>query len=102
LSKLILYSFNHYSNKLCFQLALRIPFDIKRLINTVGTRLRDDTASLIPYLESRAAAGCMPQDLVRTLETVTDSLVSARFFATRQNLDMPIAPWLASWIKKGS
>jgi len=52
-------------------------------------------------LESRAVAGCMPQDLVRTLETVTDSLVSARFFATHQNLDLPIAPWLASWIKKG-
>jgi hypothetical protein len=47
-------------------------------------------------------AGCMPQDLVKTLETATDSQVSARFFSTHQNLDMPLAPWLASWIQKGS
>lgn len=72
------------------------------IIKTIGTCLHDETAPLIPYLESRAVAGCMPQDLVRTLETATDSLVSARFFATHQNLGMPIAPWLASWIKKGS
>lgn len=83
-------------------MALQIPFNIDHINRTVGTRLRDETASLVPYLESRAIAGCMPQDLVRTLETVTESSVSARFFATRQDLDTPIAPWLASWIKKGS
>jgi len=91
-----------YKCELCFQLALRIPFNVDHIVKTIGTCLRDETASLIPYLESRAVAGCMPQDLVRTLETVTDSLVSARFFATHQNLDIPIAPWLASWIKKGN
>lgn len=47
-------------------------------------------------------AGCMPQDLVRTLEIATDSLVSARFFATHENMDVPLILWLASWIKKGN
>jgi len=83
-------------------LALRAQFHLDRIVQTIGTRLRDETASLVPYLESRAAAGCMPQDLVRTLETVTDSQVSARFFATHQYLDLPLAPWLATWIKKGN
>lgn len=83
-------------------MALRIPFSLERITKTIGTRLRDETAPLIAYLESRAIAGCMPQDLVRTLETATDSSVSARFFATPQNLDSPIAPWLAEWIKKGN
>lgn len=83
-------------------MALRIPFNVDRITETIGTRLHDETAPLIAYLESRAKAGCMPQDLVRTLETVTDSSICARFFATRQNLDFPIAPWLAGWIKKGN
>lgn len=83
-------------------MALRIPFNIDRIIRNIGTRLRDETAPLVSYLESRAVAGCMAQDIVRTLETATDSLVSARFFATHQNLDMPLAPWLAGWIKKGN
>jgi len=83
-------------------LALRTQFNLDRIVQIIGTRLRDETAPLVPYLESRAVAGCMPQDLVRTLETVTDSQVSARFFATRQYLDIHLAPWLATWIKKGS
>lgn len=85
-----------------FQLALRTQFNIDRIVQIIGTRLRDETAPLVPYLESRAVAGCMAQDLVRTLETATDSQVSARFFATNQYLDLPLAPWLATWIKKGS
>jgi len=83
-------------------LALRTQFNIERIAQNIGTRLRDETAPLVHYLESRAGAGCMPQDLVKTLETVTDSQVSARFFATHQNLDLPLAPWLATWIKKGN
>lgn len=83
-------------------LALRTQFSLDHIVQIIGTRLRDETASLVPYLESRAVAGCMPQDLVRTLETVTDSQVSARFFATHQYLDLPLAPWLATWIKKGA
>ncbi|CAI6361899.1 unnamed protein product [Macrosiphum euphorbiae] len=83
-------------------LALRTQFNLDRIVQTIGTRLRDETAPLVPYLESRAVAGCMPQDLVRTLETVTDLQVSARFFATHQCLDLNLAPWLATWIKKGA
>ncbi|KAL5235099.1 hypothetical protein ACI65C_002509 [Semiaphis heraclei] len=83
-------------------LALRTQFYVDRIVKTIGTRLRDESAPLVPYLESRAVAGCTPQDLVRTLETVTDSQVSARFFATHQYLDLPLAPWLATWIKKGA
>ncbi|XP_060876833.1 uncharacterized protein LOC132949778 [Metopolophium dirhodum] len=83
-------------------LALRTQFNLDRIVQIIGTRLRDETAPLVPYLESRAVAGCMPQDLVRTLETVTDSHVSARFFATHQYLDLQLAPWLATWIKKGA
>lgn len=90
-------SVNYY-----FQLALRIPFNSERVIQTIGTRYRDDDAPLVRYLESRAVDGCIPEDLVRTLETVSDSLVTARFFATRDDLDYPIAPWLADWIKKGT
>lgn len=83
-------------------MALRIPFNIDHVVKTIGTRLRNQSAPLIPYLESRSVAGCMAQDLVRTLETVTDSLVSARFFATPPHLDIPIAEWLVSWMKKGN
>ncbi|XP_001948631.1 uncharacterized protein LOC100159755 isoform X2 [Acyrthosiphon pisum] len=83
-------------------LALRTQFNLDRIVQIIGTRLRDETAPLVTYLESRAVAGCMPQDLVRTLETVTDSQVSARFFATHQYLDISLAPWLATWIKKGA
>ncbi|VVC40866.1 Hypothetical protein CINCED_3A008762 [Cinara cedri] len=83
-------------------LALRIPFNIDRIVQTIGTHLRKETAPLIQYLESRAVAGCTADDLVRTLETVTDSLVSARFFATHQNSGTSIEPWLANWIKKGA
>lgn len=81
---------------------MRIPFSADRITKTIGTRLRDETAPLVSYLESRAVAGCMPQDLVRTLETATDSLVSARFFATHSDMDIPLATWLASWIQKGN
>ncbi|XP_060850420.1 uncharacterized protein LOC132929240 [Rhopalosiphum padi] len=83
-------------------LALRTQFNLDRIVQIIGTRLRDETAPLVPYLESRAVAGCMPHDLVRTLEIATDSQVSARFFATNQYLDLPLAPWLAAWIKKGA
>lgn len=83
-------------------MALRIPFYKDNIDKIIGTSICDEPASLIPYLESRANVGCMPQDLVRILETVSESLVSARFFATPQNLDLPIAPWLAGWIKKGT
>ncbi|KAE9536877.1 hypothetical protein AGLY_006939 [Aphis glycines] len=83
-------------------LALRTQFNLDRIVQIIGTRLRDETAPLVPYLESRAVAGCMAQDLVRTLETASDSQVSARFFATNQYLDLPLAPWLATWIKKGA
>lgn len=82
-------------------MALRIPFSIDHILKAIGTRLRNQTAPLIPYLESRAVAGCTAQDLVRTLETVSDSLVIARFFATPPHLDVPIAEWLVSWMKKG-
>lgn len=82
-------------------MALRIPFNIDRIIKTIGTRMRKDSAPLIQYLESRAVAGCTADDLVKTLETVSDSLVTARFFATRENLDTSIEQWLANWIKKG-
>lgn len=83
-------------------MALRTQFSIEHIVQTIGTRFRDETAPLVPYLESRAVAGCMAQDLVRTLETATDSKITARFFATYQNLELPLAPWLATWIKKGS
>jgi len=83
-------------------LALRTQFNLDRIVQVIGTRLRDEMAPLVPYLESRAVAGCMPQDLVRTLETVTDSQVSARFFATHQHMKINLGPWLAAWINKGS
>ncbi|XP_050524931.1 uncharacterized protein LOC126896308 [Daktulosphaira vitifoliae] len=83
-------------------LALRIPFNTEQILKTVGTRLRNENAPLISYLESRSVAGCTADDLVRTLETVTNSLISARFFPTYANIDVPLATWLASWIQKGA
>ncbi|XP_050422573.1 uncharacterized protein LOC126834585 [Adelges cooleyi] len=83
-------------------LALRIPFSTDRVVRTISTRLRNETGPLVSYLESRSVAGCMAEDLVRTLETATDSLVSARFFATNPIMDVPLATWLAGWIKKGA
>ncbi|GLH06017.1 Uncharacterized protein GBIM_11541 [Gryllus bimaculatus] len=83
-------------------LALNITFSLDKLKESVGTRLRADTAPLPQYLFSRSVAGATHIDIIRGLQQASEGTLYARFFHMFPDRVVSLTRWLAYWMKKGA
>ncbi|XP_048124227.1 uncharacterized protein LOC125310650 isoform X1 [Alosa alosa] len=68
----------------------------------VRTRLRRNESPLPDYLHSRSEAGATHQQLIAGAEQASDGMVLGRFFSLHPQRKLRLAPWLASWIRRGA
>lgn len=61
-------------------MALNTPFSLDKVKKGVGTRLRQESAPLPQYLQSRSVAGATHQDIIRGVDTASEGWLFARFF----------------------
>lgn len=74
----------------------------EKIIESVTTRLRANSATLVKYLKSRSVAGSTHRDLIVGLNKLTSGKVYARFFHMHPERYINLSQWLSYWIKKGA
>ena len=66
------------------------------------TKLRAENASVSEYLFSRSVAGTTHQDLIDSMEKLTEGQIKGRFFSFYPERNVSLLHWLAKWIQLGA
>ena len=66
------------------------------------TKLRAENASVSEYLFSRSVAGTTHQDLIDSMEKLTEGQIKGRFFSFYPERNVSLLHWLAKWIQRGA
>lgn len=82
--------------------ALEWPFDVDEVVKTVPTKLRAETALVPEYLFSRSVAGTCHDDLIRSVDKLTDGQIVGRFFAMYPPRRISLSQWLSKWLSRGA
>ena len=81
--------------------ALDYPYVLEKVIKTVPTKLRAESAPIPEYLFSRSVAGTSHQDLIDSMTTLTNGEIYGRFFSFYPERQVSLLHWLAHWLGKG-
>lgn len=82
--------------------ALEYPHSIEEVTKTVPTKLRAENAPVSEYLFSRSVAGTTHQDLIDSMNDITEGQIKGRFFDFYPERHVSLLHWLAKWIRRGA
>ena len=66
------------------------------------TKLRAENAPVSEYLFSRSVAGTTHQDLIDSMNDITEGQIKGRFFDFYPERHVSLVHWLAKWIRRGA
>lgn len=72
------------------------------MLECVQTRQRLNNSPLLKFLQSRSVAGSTHQDIISSLEELTENQLYARFFHTYPERYINLSLWLSHWIELGA